>query len=94
MDRSPHTWTTSETLDRATAMAEFLMLGLRRLQGFDEDHFAVTFAVGIDEAAPALAALVESGFLSRENGRIALTREGLMLADSVTARLADFDRGR
>jgi oxygen-independent coproporphyrinogen-3 oxidase len=88
MERSPHVRASAETLDRTIAMAEFLMVGLRRIDGFEERAFESTFGVTVDSASPVLASLVDRALLSRVNGRIALTREGLMLADSVTAKLA------
>jgi coproporphyrinogen III oxidase-like Fe-S oxidoreductase len=70
-------------------MAEFVMVGLRRIDGFAERQFETTFGVSLASVSPALAVLLERGLLLRASGRIALTREGLMLADSVTAKLAD-----
>jgi oxygen-independent coproporphyrinogen-3 oxidase len=89
MERSPAARATSETLDRATAMAEFILVGLRRIDGFAERAFAQTFGAELGAVSPALEGLGSAGVLARRDGRVALTREGLMLADSVTAKLAD-----
>ena len=82
-------WAASQDrLDREAAMSEFILLGLRLLDGFAEDGFAATFGCSLVEAAPATAQLTIDGFVEREDGRIRLSRNGLMLADSVITNLA------
>jgi oxygen-independent coproporphyrinogen-3 oxidase len=79
---------TVERLDREMAIAEFLLLGLRLSEGIDETRFAALFDEPFDEAVPAAAALIAGGMLRRNDGRIMLTHEGLMLADSVIGHAA------
>jgi oxygen-independent coproporphyrinogen-3 oxidase len=83
----PETW--SEILDRRTAMEEFILLGLRRREGFDEGMFEGVFGAALAQTAPALQRLVATGLLALDAGRVMLTRKGLLLADTVTAQLAD-----
>ncbi len=79
---------THETLDRSAAVSEYLMLGLRLLDGIDTRQFATQFGADLASAAPALPGLVAGGFLQTRSDHLALTAEGLMLADSVIVRLA------
>ena len=88
MERSPAARETTETLDRGMALSEFLLLGLRRLDGFAESDLTQLFGGPIEATVPALARLLAGGMLTRADGRIALSPEGLMLADAVTAQLA------
>jgi putative oxygen-independent coproporphyrinogen III oxidase len=89
MELAPHAVETNEAIGREMAIAEFVMLGLRRIDGFEESAFEQAFGVVLSEVAPSLAGLVRAGLLARAGGRVALTREGLMVADAVTTRLAD-----
>jgi len=79
---------TSETIDRETAIAEFLMLGLRLLDGVAELEFRATFGCGFREVLPELEVLASRGLIAEGDGKIRLTRQGLMLGDSVISRLA------
>ncbi len=79
---------TSETIDRETAIAEFLMLGLRLLDGVAELEFRATFGCGFREVLPEFEILASRGLIAEGNGKIRLTRQGLMLGDSVISRLA------
>jgi len=79
---------TSERLDRTMAIAEFVLLGLRLLDGIDEQGFAARFGEPLARALPDLASLVEAGLLTRDDGRVHLAGEGLMMADTVITRLA------
>ena len=89
MRQAPRTEARNERLDRRMAMEEFILLGLRRREGFEERVFEQLFGLALAEIAPALQQLVAAGLLSRGCGRISLTPEGLQLADTVTTRLAD-----
>ena len=87
--RAPEVVDSREELNEEMAMEEFILLGLRRIIGFADGDFEVVFGRSIDSVAPALPALVEHGLIRRAEGRTALTREGLMIADTVCGRLAD-----
>jgi coproporphyrinogen III oxidase-like Fe-S oxidoreductase len=69
------------------------MVSVRRLDGFEEAAFERTFGSALQDVSPALPRLVAGGLLVRADGRVALTREGLLLADSVTAKLAELLTG-
>ncbi len=78
----------AETISRATAMSEFILLGLRLIDGLPLVRFKHVFGTELDCTSPSYRFLTSSGFLERENGHLRLTRRGLLLADSVIARLA------
>jgi oxygen-independent coproporphyrinogen III oxidase len=69
-----------EVLDRGEAMAETLFLGLRTVEGVDEDMFRARFGTGVEEAFPA--AVRRAGHRLRlERGRWRLDLEGWLLYD-------------
>jgi oxygen-independent coproporphyrinogen-3 oxidase len=74
-----------ETLTRIQALGEFIFLGLRQLDGFTPATFTERFAVSLTEAFPHMTDLVTEGLLTEEGGRIKLTPQGLMIADTVFA---------
>ncbi|MGE4562690.1 MAG: hypothetical protein AAEC10_07115, partial [Rhodospirillales bacterium] len=78
----------SERLEREQAMSEFVMLGLRMIDGFIEHDFAEIFDCTLEDASPSLTYMCSRGFVEREAGRVRLTRRGLMLADTVITKLA------
>lgn len=78
----------SERLERKQAMSEFVMLGLRVIDGFIENDFDTIFGCSLEEASPSLDYMCSRGFIERAAGRVRLTRRGLMLADSVITKLA------
>lgn len=67
----------SEDLDAPTRAEESFALALRRRDGVVPDA----------AAEPVVADLAEQGFLTRNGGRIVLTRSGRLLASDLTARL-------
>lgn len=77
-----------EQLDPEARAREGIFLGLRQISGFDERKFAEEFGFTVEGlSADALQKHLNAGLLQRENGRLALTREGLFVADSV---ISDF----
>lgn len=77
-----------EQLDPEARAREGIFLGLRQISGFDERQFAAEFGFTVESlSSDALKKHLTAGLLQRENGRLALTGEGLFLADSV---ISDF----
>ena len=74
-----------ETLTRTQALGEFVFLSLRQLAGFAPATFAERFAVSLVEAFPHVSDLFAEGLLTEEGGRIKLTPQGLLIADTVFA---------
>ena len=71
-------------LDRREAMAEWMFLGLRMLEGVDEAAFAKQFGVQLREVYGAeLPRLLQGGMLEREDGRLRLTPRGILLYNGV-----------
>jgi oxygen-independent coproporphyrinogen-3 oxidase len=74
-------------LSKNEAMAEFLFLGLRLLEGVEEARFAREFGTAIDVAYPdAVRKLCAAGLLERHAGRIRLSPRGVPLANQVFVR--------
>jgi oxygen-independent coproporphyrinogen-3 oxidase len=63
-----------------------VFLHLRLADGLPEDGFVDRFAARVEDMFPHIDRMVADGLLERcRPGRIALTRRGLLLADSVFA---------
>jgi coproporphyrinogen III oxidase-like Fe-S oxidoreductase len=72
-------------LTRAQALGEFAFLNLRQLDGFAPATFAERFAVSLAVEFPHVIDLLAEGLLVEEAGRIKLTPQGLLIADTVFA---------
>jgi oxygen-independent coproporphyrinogen-3 oxidase len=69
------------------AQAEKLFLGLRMLEGVDGESFRREFGVTLEGAYPAeLPGLLGEGLLEWREGRLRLTRRGIILANQVFIR--------
>jgi oxygen-independent coproporphyrinogen-3 oxidase len=74
-------------LSARDAMGEFLFLGLRLLDGVEEERFRQEFGLDIEEAFPAaVAELAAAGLLERTDQRLRLARRALPLANQVFVR--------
>jgi len=82
---SGNTQSFAETLTRAQALGEFAFLNLRQLDGFAPATFAERFAVSLAVEFPHVIDLLAEGLLVEEAGRIKLTPQGLLIADTVFA---------
>jgi coproporphyrinogen III oxidase-like Fe-S oxidoreductase len=60
-------------------------LHLRQLQGFALTAFVERFGVGFDEQFPHVAELLTEGLLTSHSGKIILSPQGLLLADTIFA---------
>lgn len=79
---------TEESLTREMAIAEYLLVGLRLLEGISRSRFAALFGVSIEAAAPRVTELESSGLLVVEEDRVRLSEHGLELGDAVIVRIA------
>ncbi|NLE51966.1 MAG: radical SAM family heme chaperone HemW [Chloroflexi bacterium] len=78
--------TEAETIDRDTAMAEQMIMGLRLVQeGVHPEAFTARFGVSLETAfGSALAPLREAGLLTTgPQGQLRLTRRGRLLGNQV-----------
>jgi oxygen-independent coproporphyrinogen-3 oxidase len=65
---------------------EALFLGLRRIQGVDLNQFEARYGIDVwTEYGAELQPLLEAGLVSRDNGCLRLTRQGLTLSNEVFA---------
>jgi len=72
------------SLSRKEAMAEFMFLGLRLLEGVNSEEFTLQFGLELEAAFPKVVArLCERGLLSMEGSMLRLTAKGLLLANLV-----------
>lgn len=77
-----------EILSEKDRMAEFMFLGLRRMQGVSEAEFRRRFGRTMEEVyGPVLKRYQELHMLQREGGRIFLTERGIDVSNAV---MADF----
>jgi oxygen-independent coproporphyrinogen-3 oxidase len=75
---------TSEVIDGDLMVREAVFLGLRLLEGLNKKEFYFRYGVKIEEEfKDALNDLVSKGLLANSPERVALTREGLYLANQV-----------
>ncbi len=74
----------SEQLSPKNAARERLVFGLRRLEGVSLSEFMTATGFGINELVETeLKRFIEFGFLEIVDDRLRLTREGLMVSDSL-----------
>jgi len=89
MSAKPGTWhADEESLTRQMAIAEYLMVGLRLLEGISRGRFAELFGVALDDAAPRIAEMQSAGLLVGDGDRVRLSERGLELGDAVIVKLA------
>jgi oxygen-independent coproporphyrinogen-3 oxidase len=74
--------------DAPTAMADFIALRLRLIEGLDPSAFSGRFGLELEEAAgPVIDECRAAGVLEWAGGRIRLTRRGRLLHGEVATRL-------
>lgn len=77
-----------ECLDDEARARESLVFGLRRLEGVNRSEFKTRTDCSIDElAGPMIKRFVELGMLLDDGERIKLSREGLLVSDSLWPEL-------
>jgi putative oxygen-independent coproporphyrinogen III oxidase len=82
-----HGLVTDEVLTREEQGDEFLLMGLRLVEGIDPQRYAALAGRPLD--LERIAALVGDGFVERtDDGRLRVTRSGFPLLDAVVADLA------
>jgi oxygen-independent coproporphyrinogen-3 oxidase len=74
----------SETLEPEDVAREALVFGLRRIEGIHLDEFSNTFGFEVDDLTKdAIAQFIDAGLLERTDNTLRLTREGLLVSDSL-----------
>ena len=80
--------TESERLDRPQWAREQLVFGLRMLAGIDLKTIQTQTGIDLEmDRGEAIAQLVRDGWLERTGTRIKLSPQGLLLSDSISAKL-------
>ncbi len=73
-----------EVLSKKDEMAEFFILGLRKMQGVTRQQFREMFSCEIEEQyGETLVKMQEMGLLQENNGQIALTEQGIDVSNFV-----------
>ena len=73
-----------QTINKQESMIEFIILGLRLIDGVDKNSFKQKFNNKIDEMYSAqISKLLELGLIENEKHRLKLTSKGLDLANQV-----------
>jgi oxygen-independent coproporphyrinogen-3 oxidase len=88
VERNGHGISEEAPLSRFEAADEALVMGLRLSEGIDAEAIAARF--GLDSIVDwrKVDRLADSGHLTRDAGRIALTRKGRLLLDYILAEIA------
>ena len=74
----------TEKLDLLHAMGETIMLGLRRLKGIPIEEFENRFQISFKKVyGNVIDPLLDEGLITLNQNRMALSRRGIFLADSV-----------
>lgn len=78
----------SESIDALTYARENLIFGLRRICGIDKLEFQSKTGIPLQElAGQSIENLVSGGFLKWDGNQLSLTRQGILLCDSVLLQL-------
>jgi oxygen-independent coproporphyrinogen-3 oxidase len=76
-----------ESIDRIKAAGEFMFLGLRMTEGIAVEAFTQRFGKPPAEFYPKIRDWLEASLLSESEGRLRLTRKGLLVANSIFVEL-------
>ena len=78
----------SEILDERRRAKERLVIGLRRMEGWNLAHFKAECGFSVHElVGPRLQELIELGYLIETDSTLKLSRAGLMISDSLWTRI-------
>jgi len=77
----------SDEVSKVDEMFNHMMLGFRLLDGIDTSHFFNRYNIDVFDQYPELNNLVCEKYLKLENGKIKLTRKGLLFNNDLLVRL-------
>jgi oxygen-independent coproporphyrinogen-3 oxidase len=78
----------SEKLKAREAAAERLILGLRRIDGIDEQSFVFQTGERVEDVlGPLLPMLLENDLLRRDENSCRLTRRGILFSDEIASKI-------
>ena len=72
-----------EKLDLWRAAGEFMFSGLRMIEGISVENFRRRFEISPEEFCPRIHDFLEEGLMEKRDGRLRLTRRGLLVADAI-----------
>lgn len=72
-----------ESLDLKKAAAEFMFTGLRMMQGVSVEDFSRRFGTNPVGFYPQISVWIEGGLMEQQDGRLRLTRRGLLVGNSI-----------
>ena len=72
------------------AMEEYVMLRMRLFEGIDEKDFSARFGISFEGAFGDQERLIRGGFLTKKQGRIAFTEQGMYVSNAILAEWLDF----
>jgi putative oxygen-independent coproporphyrinogen III oxidase len=76
---------------REEAMEDFMMVGLRLLDGVNDADFRAQFGTGLEEVfAPVIGRLLQQELLERTEGGLKLSQRGIMLGNEVFGAFIGF----
>lgn len=78
-----HAIVDQEKIDRTKAAGEFMFMGLRMIDGVSSELFRSRFEQTPVEFYPQIVDWIEGKLMEERNGRLRLTRKGLLLANSI-----------
>jgi putative oxygen-independent coproporphyrinogen III oxidase len=78
-----HAIAAQEKIDRTKAAGEFMFMGLRMIDGVSSESFRSRFEQTPVQFYPRIVDWMEGELMEEKNGRLRLTRKGLMLANSI-----------
>ena len=71
-------------LSREDRMAEFMFLGLRKMEGIDPEAFGREFGCGLEDIyGKPIRKFLDLGLLSVKEGRLALTKKGINVSNQI-----------
>lgn len=83
----------TEEISNNDAMAEYVMLGMRKENGIDENAFFVQFGVSFEKAyGKKTEQYVKQGFIVRDNDRCRFSDSGFYVSNTVLSDILDFDK--
>ena len=76
-----------ETVDGEGERAEYLMLGMRLVEGVSREEYACRFGRALDGDLPPIEKLINEGFLLDDGDRIRFTDKGFLVSNEIIARM-------
>ena len=83
-------FTERHTVTKDEAREEYVMLRMRLAEGIDKADFSRRFGTGFEDRYGNLAPLVQGGFLTNTDTRVAFTARGMQVSNTILSEWLDF----